>query len=193
MLAIQSQSLGRRLLVRSLAGAAVLLALVAGGLGIARAGEIVPSVGIVKPVDGDDTDIYGALAVRGNLLPILMAEVQAGYRQEERFDDRLKIRMWPVTGSLYFTPFPAVYAGGGVGWYHVTLDFDDDLTPPLEDETTQEFGVHVGGGLRVPIAPVANLDLSGRYVMMRDQEARLVPEDFDPDFWMTSIGIGFHW
>ncbi len=63
----------------------------------------------------------------------------------------------------------------------------------VQDNTTTQFGVHVGGGLRVPIAPAAALDLGGRYVMMRKQESPLVPRRFDPDFWSTSLGlaIGF--
>ena len=74
-----------------------------------------------------------------------------------------------------------------MGWYHTTLDYSDAL--PFENETSQEFGVHVGGGVQVPITPGAGLDLNGRYVFMRDQESQLIPSEFNPDFWTTSLGL----
>jgi opacity protein-like surface antigen len=157
---------------------------------IARSAEIVPAVGLTKSVDGDEAKSFGSLALRGALLPILKSEIGVAYRSESRFDDKLKIRTWPVTASLWVTPLPSLYAGAGVGWYHVTYDYAQDRIPvPVEDETKQEFGVHLGGGLIAPLGPSVGLDLHGRYVMMRDQQSRLVPETFDPDFWTTSLGL----
>jgi len=178
-----------RLLDRALIGALLLLALLLLGVNAARAsGQIVPSVGLTHPVDGDDqTQISGGLAVRGTILPLLMGEIGASYRNDEFFGGALDVRQWPVTASLYVTPIPAVYAGGGVGWYHTTFDYEDETGIP--NSTSEEFGVHLGGGLQIPVLPMASLDLGGRYVFMQDQEARLVPEKFDPDFWTTSIGL----
>ena len=159
----------------------------------ASSAEIVPAIGITKSVDGDDKGkVYGSLALRGNLTPFLMAEAQGAYRTENRFDDQLKLKMWPITASLYLKPVDALYIGAGVGWYQITYKYADTVPASVaEDHTTQEFGVHVGGGLRVPLAPTAAVDISGRYVMMRDQESHLVPEKFNPDFWTTSVGLAF--
>ena len=159
----------------------------------ASSAEIVPAIGITKSVDGDDKGkVYGSLALRGNLTPFLMAEAQGAYRTESRFDDQLKLRMWPITASLYLKPVDALYLGAGVGWYQISYNYSDAVPSTVaEDHTTQEFGVHVGGGLRVPLAPTAAVDISGRYVMMRDQESHLVPEKFNPDFWTTSVGLAF--
>jgi hypothetical protein len=178
-----------RLLDRALIGALLLLALVLLGVNAARAdGQIVPSVGMTRPVDGDDqSKISGGLAVRGDILPFLMAEVGASYRNDEFFGGDLDVRQWPVTASLYVKPISNIYAGGGVGWYHTTFDYADATGIPTS--TSEEFGVHLGGGLQIPIAPVAAIDLNGRYVMLRDQESHLVPEKFDPDFWTTSLGL----
>jgi hypothetical protein len=177
-----------RLLDRAMIGALFLLAMLLIGISAARAGEIVPSVGLTKPVDGDnDVKVSGGLAIRGKIAPMLMSEVGVSYRSDEFFGGDLKVRRWPVTASLYLSPIPALYAGGGVGWYHTTLDYSDAL--PFENETSQEFGVHVGGGVQVPITPAAGLDLNGRYVFMRDQESQLIPSEFNPDFWTTSLGL----
>jgi len=169
---------------------ALVLAFAAAGAAPARAAEIVPNVGMTKPVNGGgDATIYGGLAVRGSLAPMLDSEIGVAYRSESRFNDQLRVRMWPVTASLYLRPVPALYAGAGVGWYHTTFDYASGV--PLADETHQDFGVHVGGGFQVPLGANAAVDLNGRYVMLRDQDSHLVPEKFNPDFWTTSIGLAF--
>lgn len=174
---------------RIVVGTLVLLALIAVGVRIAAAAEVIPSLGITRPVDNNlssDARIYGGLAIRGALLPLLEGEIGAAYRSESRMDGNLKVRQWPLTTSLWLTPAPWMYAGGGVGWYQTTYDFANSV--PLRDDTQQQFGVHVGGGLEMPIAPVAALDLNGRYVFIRDQKDP-IPREFNPNFWTTSLGL----
>jgi len=172
----------------ALLGALALSALGAFGAPAAMAAEIVPSVGLTRSVDGDETNKSVGLALRGSLVPgVLKSEIGASYRSEDQFGGNLKLKMWPITASLLVSPIPTLYGSAGVGWYHTTFDYDEAL--PFEDETKEEFGVHVGGGVRVPLAPAAAIDLGGRYVMMRDQESKLVPEKFNPDFWTLSLGL----
>jgi opacity protein-like surface antigen len=141
---------------------------------------------------GEEGRVFGGLAFRGDLAPFLKDEIAVSYRSESRYDGHMDVRMWPVTASLWLAPTPLLYAGGGVGWYSVTYHYDQ--TPAggflMSEQTRQQFGVHLGGGLRVPLGPVAAVDLGGRYVMMHDQESRLVPETFNPDFWTASLGVG---
>jgi opacity protein-like surface antigen len=176
---------------RGIIGALLFFVLLLIGVQIARAAEIVPAIGLSKPVDGDqDAKTFGSLAIRGDLLGPVKAEIGASYRSETQSDGLLKRRIWPITASLWLSPVPMLYAGGGVGWYYTTFDYDQDRIPiPIDDETKQEFGVHLGGGLKIPLAPSVGIDLHGRYVMMREQTSRLVPEKFDPDFWSTSVGL----
>ena len=176
---------------RAIARMATLVALALTALvSVARAAEIIPSIGMTRsarPGGDDRAQAYGGVALRGNLLPLLQSEIGVAYRDESRENGALKVRMWPVTASLWLTPLPSLYAGGGVGWYHTTLDYNSAL--PLTNETHQSFGVHVGGGLRVPFASAAALDLGGRYVFLRPQRSQLVPETFDPDYWTTTLGL----
>jgi hypothetical protein len=157
----------------------------------ARAVELIPAVGVTRTVEGDNSvDFYGSLGLRGEISPFLIPEIGVAYRAEERSDD-VNVRMWPVTASLWLQPTPSLYVGGGAGWYHTTLDVESDATPPTaEEETFQDFGVHLGGGLRIPMGNVS-LDLNGRYVLMQDQESELIPDEFDPDFWSLAAGLGF--
>lgn len=158
----------------------------------AQAVEIIPSVGITKPATRSNAQAQtsGGLALRGSVLPLLKSEVGVAYRSESRLNGDLDVKMWPVTASLWLQPIPALYAGGGVGWYHTTLDYA--RTVPLQDETRQEFGMHVGGGLRVPLASTAALDLNGRYVFMDSQQSQLPPTTWDPDYWTTTLGLAIH-
>jgi hypothetical protein len=172
----------------------LLLAALLAGARATRGGEVIPYAGLTKPV-GQNTDasLFGGVAFRGDLMPFLKDEIGIAYSSESPPGGLVKRRMWPVTASLWFTPVPLVYGGGGVGWYNVTYDYNQNvLGSAVRDETKQQFGVHVGGGLRVPLTPAASVDLSGRYVMMRDQQSRLVPQHFDPDFWTATLGLGIH-
>lgn len=175
-----------------IAGAAIAALLVTATT--ARAGEIIPSIGLTKTTeDNANTDILGGLAVRADLATALKAEIGVQYRDEERFNDNLKIRTWPITASLWLQPLPVLYAGGGVGWYHTTYDWVDEPLAP-GDETSQDFGVHLGGGFRVPLAPNIAADLNGRYAFLGDVESEFEELDnLDPDFWTLSLGlaIGF--
>lgn len=181
--------IGVAFVVAALVGTASVLPPVAGD---ARSAEIIPAVGLTRATDREDAEFYGSLAFRGELAPILRHEIGIAYRSESWFDDRLSVRMWPVTASLWLSPVAGLYAGGGVGFYHVTYDYDQEaLAIDVKDDTDQEFGVHVGGGFNVPLSPKTSVDLNGRYVMMQEQESRLVPEEFDPDFWNVSLGLAF--
>lgn len=181
-----SPRIGPRLHAVAVIAAVVLLVMTCG---TAAATELVPSLGLTRPVDGgQDAKLSTGLALRGELNPLMKGEIGVSYRSESRFDDQLKVRSWPVTASLWLTPLPVVYAGAGVGWYQTTLDYVNN-TPLLQDETKQMFGVHVGGGLEVPVGAAAAVDLNGRYVMLRDQQSRLVPQTFNPDFWTMSLGL----
>ena len=181
-----------RLSWATLLGSALIAGLLVAPTARAFAAEIIPSVGLTRSVDSDEAKSLVGLALRGSLIPgVVKTELGVQYRQETLYDGDLKLRQWPVTASLWLAPVPALYAGAGVGWYQTTFDYSD--ATGLDDTTKQQFGVHVGGGVRVPIVPHAALDLNGRYVFLQDQESKLIPEKFNPDFWSLSAGlaIGF--
>ncbi len=101
--------------------------------------EIVPSVGMTRSVDTDETKSDVGLALRGTFVPsVLDLELKGQYRKQDRFNGALTEKMWPVTASLWATPLRVLYAGGGVGWYHTTLEHNSPSTLP--DETHQKFG-----------------------------------------------------
>jgi opacity protein-like surface antigen len=178
-----------RLMDRILLGALLLLAMLLIGIGAARAAEIVPSVGMARSTSGDgDLKTFAGLALRGSVVPMVKSEIGVAYRNEPYFNGDLNVRMWPVTASLWFSPLPTLYVGGGAGWYHTTYDYKESLG--LQDQTSQEFGTHLGGGLTIPVVPtVASLDLGGRYVKMREKDSPIAPGGIKQSFWSTTLGV----
>ncbi len=158
---------------------------------MACAWELVPSIGTTKSTDENagDAKAFGGLAVRVPVLPFLKVEGGIAYRQDSFAGGDIKVRQWPVTASAWLAPLPMVYAGGGVGWYRSTLDFRSEL--PFEDSTTQKMGVHLGGGVDVPMTPTLGLDLQGRYIFMQADDELEVPTTFDPDYWTMTLGLAF--
>ena len=152
--------------------------------------EIIPSAGLTRGTDSDETKAIYGLALRTSAIPSLVdLELKGQYRNQMVLSGAAREHQWPVSASLWLTPLRVLYAGAGVGWYHTTLDFQGPTAPPTE--TFEKFGVHAGGGLRVPFGSAAALDLNGRYVWMENQESVSIPQKFNPDFWDMSLGLAF--
>lgn len=166
------------------------LASQAGAAGI----ELVPSVGLQKSVKGsDEVKPYYGLALRAKVLPALKAEIGAAYRTDDFSSAAgdFTMKSWPITASLWLTPIPMLYAGGGVGWYNQSFEFPEGSG--IANRTRQDFGMHVGGGLNLPVAPAVSVDLNGRYVFLPVKDDPVtVLKDWDPSFWTTSVGLAFH-
>lgn len=170
-------------------GTLLVLVLLAASAGVSRATQLIPSLGFTKATDASAGDgaFSGGVALRAPLLPYLSIEGGISYREESFSNNDLKVRMWPVTASLWLTPVPMLYGGGGLGWYRSTYDYRSGL--PFNDVTTMKVGAHLGGGLIVPLAPALGLDLNGRYIFMQKDNSVLFPTEFNPDFWSTSLGL----
>ena len=176
---------------RAMIGTLLFVALLLAGLSTAHAAgsELVPSVGMQRAVHTDNNEVkpfYG-VALRTTLNPAMKAELGVAYRQDEVTADDLKVRSWPVTASLWLTPVQSLYLGGGVGWYNTSLDFSD--ASGIRDRTRQDFGVHLGGGLELPLTPGLGVDLNGRYTFLPKENSDLPPKDWDPSVWTTTVGL----
>lgn len=178
-----------RLLDRVVIGLLVLLAMLLAGLQAARAAEIVPSVGLTHATSGDGGyKAFAGLAVRGSVLPMVKAELGLAYRNDPYLNGDLNVRMWPVTTSLWLQPLPMFYFGGGAGLYHTTYDYKESTG--MQDDTSSEFGTHLGGGLNFPIVPaIASIELNGRYIHLREKGTLLAPGSIKQSFISTSVGV----
>jgi hypothetical protein len=178
-----------RLTDRILIGVFLLLTLMLIGIGAARAGEMVPSVGLTRAITSDaSVKAFGGLAVRGSALPMINAEIAVAYRSEPYFNGDLNLKMMPLTASLWFTGLPMVYVGGGVGVYRMMYDYKAALG--FKNQTSHEFGAHVGGGLGIPLVPgVASLDLQARYVQLPTKDTPLAAKAIRQSFVSTGLGV----
>lgn len=181
-----------RMLERSLVAALLATGLALVMAPAAKAGEIIPSVGWTKVPDGNGATAtsYG-LALRGSIVPMLSAELGFSYHKADLFDGQVEQTQWPLTASLWLKPMPMFYLGGGLGWYNTTLHYPH--TPAILSYTSQKTGVHLGGGITMPLVPgVASADLSLRYVYLGTQQSDLPPQNFKADYWTTALGVAFH-
>ncbi|MCX5801037.1 MAG: outer membrane beta-barrel protein [Candidatus Eisenbacteria bacterium] len=151
-----------------------------------------PQVGYYKVQDADEGKFMGGAACRLKLTPVIGVEASINYRQETYADELLTVRSWPVmvTGLIY--PLPIVYGAIGAGWYNTTFDYDQDRLPLFDDETTQAFGWHFGGGVEVPVGPSFKLTADVRYVFL-NYDFKEIPgsEDLDSNFTVVTVGFLF--
>ena len=133
---------------------------------------------------------YYGLALRAKILPLLKGEIGGAYRTDDfsTSSGDFTVKSWPVTASLWLAPISALYVGGGVGWYNQSFDFAPSMG--LKNRTRQDFGMHVGGGLDLPLAPKLGVDLNGRYVFLPVKDDPVdVLKDWNPSYWTTSVGL----
>jgi opacity protein-like surface antigen len=125
-----------------------------------------PVLGWTKAGDSDAGKLTGGLALRLKLSPALGIEGSIMYRQDKYENGAVTASTWPVqaTGLIYLLPM--IYGAVGAGWYHTTLDYDQNVFPSgTASETTTNFGWHFGGGLEVPLGR-ASFTADIRYVFL---------------------------
>lgn len=179
-----------KFLDRALIGGVVFVVLLLAGVEIARSAEILPSIGMARPAKGGDSRLYTGIALRTGLAPFIQSEIGVAYRKEQFSTGGVNATTWPVTGSLWLAPIPFAYAGGGVGWYHTSFSYPGVPLSASAATTQQSFGTHVGGGLRMPLAPMVGLDLNARYVSLSKSSDSTIPTGYDPKFWSAALGLG---
>lgn len=151
-----------------------------------------PQVGYYKAQDADEGNLMYGAAWRFKFTRMFGLEGSINYRQESYAKDALTVRNWPVmvTGLIY--PLPFVYGAIGAGWYNVTYDYDQSKLSFIEDETTQEFGWHFGGGVELPVG--SNFKLTGdiRYVFL-NYDFKDIPGIgvLNSNFYVITVGFLF--
>lgn len=151
-----------------------------------------PQVGYHEAKDADNGKLMGGAAVRLKLSAMLGIEGAINYRGEKYSDGALTVRSWPVLASALIYPLPIVHGTIGAGWYNTTLDYDQSRAGfgNLDDETTQKFGWHFGGGIDLPVGESSTVTADIRYVFL-DYDFGALPTSgqLDSDFYMISVGL----
>ncbi len=168
----------------------IMFAIVFAQSAIAQEVALGPIAGYFKTSDADEGSIIFGGAVRLKLADALGIEGSIGYRKEEYENGDLKVTSYPimVTGMLY--ALPMVYGAIGAGWYNFNIEYASSLG--AVDETTQEFGYHLGAGVELPLG---NLILRGdiRYVFLNlELDNMPTAKDIKSDFYVITAGVLFN-
>ena len=165
---------------RAIAAAAMLLVLAAPcaaqvGIGVRLSG--VHDETQIDP-DAPSKRFYG-LQLRARVSPRMGLELSVDRRSETSLDDTIRVREYPVQGSLILFPFKSSFSPfvlGGVGWYTHILD-DMSGEKAIESITTRQFGYHAGFGAELRMGKHAGVHGDYRYTMLHfgDSDADVNP------------------
>lgn len=151
-----------------------------------------PQLGYQEAKDADHGRLMAGAALRLPLSSMLALEAAINYRQEKYSNDGLTVRSWPVMASALIYPIPLVHGTAGAGWYNTTFDYNQSKAGfgEFEDETTQKFGWHFGGGIDLPVGKSTVLAADIRYVFL-DYDFKALPgsRDLKSDFYVISAGL----
>jgi len=133
--------------------------------------------------------IFGG-AARVHLLDFISAELAVSYRSED-VEGGGTIDTVPIQVSGMLHIVPAVHATLGVGWYEVDANLDAvGMTLGSFDDQASDFGLHLGGGVDVPLSTRLLLNLEARYVFLGyDLSDATNLLDVKADYLQLSAGI----
>lgn len=112
-----------------------------------------------------DRDRYTGGALRLKLSPRAALELAADWRSTTSEDATVRVRDYPVQGSLLVYPWRAAispYLVGGVGWYWQRLEALAD-GEVLSEHTDRRFGYHGGFGGEISLGRRATMFVDYRY------------------------------
>lgn len=171
--------------------ASMIIILAASQVG-AQSLKLGPQIGYQKAGDADNGKLMGGAVLRLKLTSTMGVEGAINYRQEKYADGVLTVRSWPVMASALFYPLPFIYGVMGAGWYNTTMDYDESRLglAQTQDETTQEFGWHFGGGVELPVGGKSKLAADIRYTFL-DYNFTALPgsNDLKSDFYVVTVGL----
>jgi hypothetical protein len=170
----------------------LMLLILAASLAGAQSLRFGPQVGYQKAKDADAGKFTFGATLRLKLTSAFGVEGAINYRQEKYADGALTVRSWPVMASALIYPLPFIHGTMGAGWYNTTLDYDQSRLGLVaaEDETTQEFGWHFGGGAELPLGGKSKLAADIRYVFL-NYDFKAVPgsRELKNDFYVATVGL----
>lgn len=145
-----------------------------------------PRVGLYKTQEAEHLEPLVGAAFRFRFSETFGVETSLSYRQQSFSGGEFTARGWPieVNGLLY--PFRSVYGILGLGWYATTFDFDQ---PALDDETSRDLGLHIGGGAYLPLSETLRLAGDIRYVFLNHDLNNGSRVDVDSDYYMFSVTL----
>jgi opacity protein-like surface antigen len=144
--------------------------------------------GLYKSNDADSMILYGGVQARWKLFPGMSLEGTFDYRPSESYPGNRKITSTPILASALFYLMPggkiSPYLLGGVGWYYAKIEDSSG------SNTTYTPGLHLGGGLDIPLDPniVFNADIRYFFLDYGDQKVK----NINTNGYIISAGVTFY-
>ena len=93
------------------------------------------------------------------------AELAINYKSEQYNNDIIWVKSWPIRASVLLYPLPWMYAIGGIGYYELYIDYNQnyDQLVDFENESKQQWGAHAGLGVEKTISKTSILVVEMRY------------------------------
>ena len=143
-----------------------------------------PVAGFIKARDADKGTWFGGIQARYRFMGFLALEGSITFHQNEYADGDVTVTQYPVQVSALLFPLPfgafEPYGVIGAGWYYTRVDID---TPLFQDDDTENlFGVHLGAGAQLQIAPRFSIFADFRWIFMDEpatDNGNLEDEEFD--------------
>jgi hypothetical protein len=174
---------------RAVIGLLVFLLLLLLGLQTARAGEVLPSIGMSRTPGSSESPKFYGIALRGPMSPRMESELAVSWHRETVSDGDMTVKSVPITFSIWATPVRSLYLGGGAGYYYDEVSYRGSLGIPSASD--KQFAYHLGGGLNTPMSPRMSLDLQGRYIFRKEKQVGISGGTYDPTMWTAAVGIAF--
>lgn len=138
-------------------------------VGVGPRMSFVSAAPVTPAPDGTPRDRFTGGALRFRLTPRSAIELAADWKSTTSDDATVRLREYPVQGSLLLYPVNtalAPYIVGGIGWYSQTIEALAE-GEAQEAVTERRFGYHGGFGADIKLGKRATLFADYRYRFIR--------------------------
>ena len=153
-----------------------------------------PRAGFLKGVDADDGVWFVGIQWHLALGDYLTFEASAELHESEFADGELSVSTIPLQITGLFHPITEdgykLYVLGGAGVYYTSKDYSGTLATTNKDDTTSEYGYHVGIGVEFEMGGGLTLNGDFRYIIIEGESSK-TPQDDEFDYWQFTVGLNF--
>ncbi|MGE5499819.1 MAG: outer membrane protein [Syntrophothermus sp.] len=155
-----------------------------------------PQLGWQKSSSADKGSLMYGAALRLRVSEAIGLEGSINYRSEDYANGALNVKTWPIMVSGLIYPVNYFYGLIGIGWYNTTFKYGSQtIVQALQDNTQQNFGWHLGGGVEIPATKTLNITADIRYVFLNYDFGQLSQAagsgDLISNFFVITLGASF--
>lgn len=153
-----------------------------------------PQLGYFRAADADNGSVMGGAFIRARFSELVGMDLSINYRSEDYGSGRVEVSQWPVLLSGLFYPVPGIYGLVGVGMYFSSFTYDTQNVIDLPDETSSDFGFHVGAGFELAMSRQMKLFVDFKYAITDygfPDFDEIRASDFSANYYLINVGLMF--